>query len=146
MVVFELQEELKASDTMSHRYYPFSFEGRFSQMKITYSYTPKRYEDKPAAKEEIVRCYARYGLNATEKDIEAELPLNNLITISLDKDGEYIGGAHRHNNDAVYTVSEQGSSPGFCDTAVTGGLWRIALSAHCILSPSVTVRVKAEVL
>jgi|AGTN01.1.fsa_nt_gi hypothetical protein len=143
MLINKFTKIFTPADSLKHFYFPFVLERDFKKLEIKYSYAPKAFEDGEAAIAEVKSCYARYGYAVSDKAAEAELPLNNLITVSLDSPDGPCGGAHRHLSDAVYSVSETGASEGFLKTKIKAGKWTAVLSAHCILSPE--VKASAEI-
>lgn len=146
MVVYRLQTELTPQMTSGHYRFPFLIPKNGSRLSLTYRYYPKAFADKASAINLIQDCYARYGINASPDIIEAELPLNNLITLSLDSPSGLAGTAHRHNSEACYNLSAQDASPGFQKTDIIAGQWAVVLTAHAVLSDKVIAEVEIDVI
>lgn len=146
MLLYHMTTVLTPDMTSGHYRFSFNVDKKYDMMRLSYSYSPKRLEDREDALRLIRECYARYGYNADEAQAQAELPLNNLITISLDSPCGLAGTAHRHAEKAEYTVGPEAASPGFSKVSILPGEWAIVLSAHAVLSNEVTaeVRVYAE--
>lgn len=144
MIVLDETLTLSPSDTAKHIAIPFSLPADGTELRIRYRYTPKRYEGEDAV-DQVVACYGRYGLDCTKEEARKELPLNNLITLSLDGPHGWIGTAHRHLNDAVYCIS-QTPDPGFMPYRPRKGDYRAVVSTHAVLSDCVTVRIEGELI
>ncbi|MFR0770143.1 MAG: hypothetical protein ACLSHO_11600 [Dysosmobacter sp.] len=76
-----------------------------------------------------MKTYFPAGYQLTEADMQEYQELFNFVTLSLDKNGEYVGCAHRHPPQQILTISASGSSWGFAPTAASAG--RLAGSAAC---------------
>ena len=103
-------------------------------LKIVYSYSPKSYEGEDAlqmATEAFKEAYGNHPIDIEE--VKGELPLNNHVTLSVEKDGRLIGTAHRHNNNIVVEISRDMATVGFKHTEITKGEYKITLSVHAIL-------------
>lgn len=132
-----------------HTHIPFGFEIKEGGEKlvIAYSYAPKRYDGADAeslAYEAFLRAYPS-DENIEKAAVLGALPLNNHITLSLEKDGEVVGTAHRHSPDNVFEIGPHRASPGFFPTPVTPGNYTVVLSVHAILDEEVSVKLEAKV-
>lgn len=140
--MFKLTTEFTPSMTSGHYRFPFTIDKPCNSMTIKYKYHPKALQDNRLSAQLISDCYARYGLSASDSDIEAELPLNNHITLSLDSPAGLVGTAHRHANDTEFIISEGFATEGFNKTQIIDGEWAIALSTHAVLSDKVFAEVE----
>lgn len=61
--------------------------------------------------------------------------LKNLITISLSKDGEYLGNAHRWQKNQVHEISEKQASLGFVSPDRLEGTWEGMIHLHAVCTP-----------
>lgn len=117
---------------------PFAFEVKedFSQLQITYSYSPKILEDREKSRiliEENIRTDA--GKNFCDyPSWEEFMPLKNLITLSLDSPKGYMGAAHRQAESQHHIISEDFSSVGFEKTEITKGKWTVTLNVHALVT------------
>ncbi|HOB63912.1 MAG: hypothetical protein GX095_02870 [Clostridiales bacterium] len=145
MTIFRLKHEFTPRDTSGHFRFPFNIDKECRRLTIKYKYSPKTLEDSEYSLRLIDECFRRYGIEASEERKAAELPLNNLITISLDSPEGLVGTAHRHLNDARYEISESYSSAGFFPAKITAGEWAVTLSAHAVLSQKVIAEVEVSV-
>lgn len=100
-------------------------------MKIKYSYTPKLFENREKAAQEVKNCFEKYDEPLTSR-VSDYLPVKNLITLSVDSNGTYIGAAHRQDNVQEHTISSEYSSPGFIKTKIAAGEWDIMLNVHYV--------------
>jgi hypothetical protein len=141
MLLYKLETVLTPGMTSGHYRFPFTIDKAFRQLRFHYVYAPKRLEDRQQSLELVKACYARYGFQINEAQAEAELPLNNLITLSVDSPEGLAGTAHRHADDAEYTIGPTFSSPGFHRMEIVAGEWAVTLSAHAVLSEKVVAEV-----
>ncbi|MDR1939806.1 MAG: hypothetical protein LBQ40_03315 [Clostridiales bacterium] len=142
-----LDERLKTADEFIHIRLPFEVKDSADVMRISFCYFPKIIADEKYSTELIEegykRCFPDEPIDPAV--IKKRLPLTNLITISLDApNGEYIGDAHRKNNDETYFISEKESSPGFLPRAIDAGFWKIVLSVFSAEKNGVDVSVRVE--
>lgn len=145
MLIYRLTTSFAPQMTSAHYRFPFIIDKDGGALRLKYSYSPKRLEDTACARKLIAECYAGYGFAASEEEVDAELPLNNLITLSLDSPRGLVGSAHRHASQAEYYVSEGEASPGFAKTRIAKGEWAVVLSAHAVLSDRVDAEVEVYV-
>jgi len=141
MLIYKMETVLTPGMTSEHYRFSFTVDQKYEMLRLFFFYSPKRLEDREYALTLIRECCARYGCNATEEQAEAELPLNNLITVSLDSPEGLVGTAHRHAAKAEYTVGVKASSPGFHQVPIIPGEWAVVLSAHAVLSDRVVAEV-----
>ena len=124
----------------------FEVEEDFSELQITYSYSPKILEDREKSKElieENIRTDA--GENFSDyPSWEEFMPLKNLITLSLDSPKGYMGAAHRQADNQHHIISEEFSSVGFERTEITKGQWTLTLNVHALVTDKAECLVKIE--
>ena len=80
-----------------------------------------------------LKTYFPAGYQLTEADMQEYQELFNFVTLSLDKNGEYVGCAHRHPPQQILTISASGSSWGFAPTAASAGDWRAVLHVQAVV-------------
>lgn len=141
MIVYRLETEFCPRMTSNHFRFPFAVKKPGTRLRIFYRYTPKVLQNTTEALSLIKQCYLRYGIDAPPVQIRNELPLHNLITLSIDSPLGLAGTAHRHANQAEYFIGLEEASPGFNKTEIVSGDWAVVLSTHAVLSE----KVKAEV-
>ena len=146
MRVFSVKTVVTRDDLRKHLKYPFRLDGDAEKLTVKYSYSPKKYEGADSyalARAAFEEAYPE-GVEPSREDIEAELPLNNHLTLSLEREGALVGTAHRHEPVAEYHVSASDASPGFSPTAVEKGEWAVVLSAHAVLGEKLTATIEVE--
>ena len=89
-----------------------------------------------------VKTYFPAGYQLTEADMQEYQELFNFVTLSLDKNGEYVGCAHRHPPQQILTISASGSSWGFAPTAASAGDWRALLHVQAVVVGTVDYRLR----
>ena len=146
MKIFSAEVSVTRDDLHKHLKYPFRLLRDAEKLTVRYSYSPKRYEgdDSYALARAAFEASYPEGIAPSVEEIKAELPLNNHVTLSLEREGVLIGTAHRHANNAEYRVSALSASPGFTPTAVEKGEWAVVLSAHAVLDEKLTATIEVE--
>jgi hypothetical protein len=136
-VLLDTIYHLHKNDSKTNVCIDIPVEKDYKYFEILCSYTPKNLDNEEEAKKSIEE-----GL---EKYVPAEyrqkyglwrdyLPVVNLVTLSLDYNGKYLGCAHRHNPCQQHIISKNFSSPGFFKQDTTAGNWRAVLNVHCVAS------------
>lgn len=119
---------------------PFATDRDFESLLIRLSYAPKAIRSPEIIREQIRRCEDKYlpeGYRLTEEDKKEYTELYNFVTLSLDKNGKYIGCAHRHPPQQKIVISGSGSTWGFAAEAATVGKWRIVLHVQAVVCGTV---------
>jgi hypothetical protein len=109
----------------------------FAYLEFLCSYEAKWLDDDSVAQgfaAEIPAQCASPGYRARYGEWQAAIPVANLVTLSLDHDGIYIGCAHRHAAKQRYIISADFSSPGFLRHAARAGAWRAIINVHAVVS------------
>ena len=78
---------------------PFRVDRDFDHLAICLHYGPKAIRDPEIIMPQIRKCVKTYfpaGYQLTEADMQEYQELFNFVTLSLDKNGEYVGCAYRH--------------------------------------------------
>ena len=115
-------------------------------LEIICSYEPKKCDDEEKAKELLFNGFDIYIPAAYREQYnrwEDYLPsVVNLVTLSIDHHGKYLGCAHRQASEQRHIISADFSSPGFIRHAAAAGNWRAMLNVHAVVSPEVLYRIK----
>ena len=115
---------------------PFRVERDYERLAIRLRYGPKSIRDPEIILPKIEACVNTYfpgDFRLTEEDMKEFDQLLNFVTLSLDKDGEYVGCAHRHPPEQTILISAQGSTWGFAPTPAEKGDWRIVLHVQAVV-------------
>lgn len=122
----------------------FSVEKGTEKFVIEYLYFPKKCSDGDA-REMLVNSIEKYlgkDCGAVPEDF---MPVNNLITLSLDGNGVYRGAAHRQANEQRHEIGEDYASPGFLKGKIDAGSWQVVLNVHCCACPvSYKIKITGE--
>lgn len=128
----------------------FTLKKDYSKMVIRYQYGPSyasQEESYRLVKEALERYYPQ-NRNITESDIKNYLPIENLVTLSLSLNGDYLGARHTKERNQEVVISLHQSSLGFPKQSVSKGEWEIQLNVHCVVSEKIqafiTVTVEGE--
>lgn len=124
---------------------PFSLPFEASQMQIRFTYAPKILDGAPAVeKSEICLCRDAGPYRGEYPAAAHYLPLNNLITLSLDAPDGYRGCAHRQAPQQTHILTEKSCSPGFLPGKIRKGEWKLWLHVHALVTETCDCRVKIE--
>jgi hypothetical protein len=109
----------------------------FMYLEFLCSYEPKWLDDDSVAQgliEDGLEKYVPPEYRACYGDWRDYLPVANLVTLSLDHDGIYVGCAHRHDPKQRHIISADFSSPGFLRYPARAGEWRAVINVHAVVS------------
>lgn len=108
-------------------------------IRITFSFSPGMESSEalciPQIEAAMTRYYDQYPRALQKMKAENFLPVKNLITISLDHAGEYIGNAHRWAPEQQHMITTEQASLGFVPPEKLEGEWSGMLHLHEIISP-----------
>lgn len=117
--------------------YTFPIHAESDRLDIYFSYRPKILEDLELSKELIVEGIEKFGGRAKGSyldDWKSFLPLNNLLTISVDDYEKFRGSAHRHNPEQHHFIKKDDASSGFIPGPIGKGQWRVTISIHAVVT------------
>lgn len=77
-------------------------------------------------------------------DADQFLPVKNLITLSLEREGVYLGNAHRWAPQQEHVIAVEQASLGFVSPESMEGSWTGMLHLHEIISPNCTGQLRIE--
>ncbi|TCL73312.1 hypothetical protein EDC14_1005174 [Hydrogenispora ethanolica] len=131
---------LAPSCNQSHIIYELYLEHPLERLGIDFRYDPKTLEDPAAARRMIEAALRRYLPEEEQPPLLADwrryLPLQNLLTLSLDDAAGFRGCAHRHSPRQRLELSADRAAPGFSAGPIPAGRLRITLSVHALLTAS----------
>ncbi|WP_028559322.1 hypothetical protein [Paenibacillus pinihumi] len=134
-----VEGKLYPSSSKTHITYQFHIPTPLPSLQIDFQYAPKKSEDKSGSRrliEQSIEQYVHPSMQAAYMDKwEQYMPLQNLLTISVDDPSEFRGSAHRHPEKQSYLLATSSASPGFIPGAILEGIWRITISVHCVVTP-----------
>lgn len=140
-VLFQQILMLTELDNQQHKKIKIFLDQDYEALHIAFSYNPQEVP-KELALRVIEETLPQYDW---EKNLQAMdfLPLQNLVTISLAYEGEYLGCRHNKETQQEILISEKESSWGFIPQKVSSGQWEIQLNLHCVQS-EVTVELMVK--
>lgn len=147
-LILDFRRSFDRKSNKTHFPLEFKVEREISQIMITLIYNPKR-----ATAESDLRLATMNGIDgATEDSEEAfrfvtenDIPIHNLVSISLFKDGEYLGCGHRHDMTSIVRIGRKGVTNGFILPENMIGDYRTVLSFHGLFTESLDVELTVEV-
>lgn len=92
----------------------------------------------------MTRYYDRYPRELEPMTVQQYLPVKNLITLSLAKDGVYLGNGHRWDTKQEHIFSQTYAASGFSSPETMSGQWTGMLHLHEIISPECTGILRVE--
>lgn len=143
--LFDQSFAFTVADVRKNILLPFETEQDYDRLVLRLRYGPKVIRDPEIIQPQIQKCVETYfpaGYQLTEADMEEFQQLLNFVTLSLDKDGVYVGCAHRHPPEQTLVISERGSSWGFAPTAASAGMWRAVLHVQAVVTGTVNYRLQ----
>ena len=119
----------------------FRTEKPYKALRILTDYhDAKMLDDMTQARRMIQRGIRKYLKGTDPSQWEQFLPVVNLVTLSLDFEGAFLGAAHRHPPKQALVISEGMSSPGFGRHKVSQGHWRAVVCVNALVSDLVCYR------
>ena len=133
------------ADVRKNGLLPFRVERDYERLAIRLHYGPKFIRDPEVIMPKIEACVEKYfpgDFRLTEEDMKEYDVLLNFVTLSLDKDGAYVGCAHRHPAEQTILISEEGSDWGFAPVPAGAGDWRIVLHVQAVVVGTIDYRLE----
>ncbi|TDQ37169.1 hypothetical protein EV213_11448 [Aureibacillus halotolerans] len=132
----------------THISYQFHLSEPCPFLVVDFTYSPKVLDDKEASRPLILEAIASFAspsaIELQKEKWEQFLPLQNLLTVSIDDPAGFRGSAHRHSPDQRHILSSDEASPGFLAGPVQSGIWKITISVHCIVTPTCMYRLSVK--
>lgn len=124
----------------------FTVDEGAEKLRITYSYYPKHLNDGERAKALIEENLRKdtHGDRELYPDYKVYLPLNNLVTLSLDDPLSYRGAAHRQANEQLHEITKESAGVGFIKGDIIKGQWTLTLNVHALVTEECHFCVKVE--
>ena len=131
MILLDAKGKITLHKNKTNLIHRFDVPNGLKALKISFEYSPKTLENREKAIEEVKACLEKYD-EVCEGRPADYLPIKNLVTLSLDANGRYIGAAHRQSNKQEHIISADNSSVGFIKTEIEQGEWDIMLNVHSV--------------
>ena len=145
MLIFEKTGKVTPEQDTTNVVLTFNVPNGTEKLTIDYEYSPKLFEDETAAMkmlEESIEKYLGDAYSAMPQDF---LPVKNLITLSLDDNGNYRGAAHRQADRQHHEIGRDFASAGFVKGEIHSGEWQVVLNVHCCACEvSYTIKITGE--
>ena len=109
----------------------------YDTLNIHFTYKPKILLNNRTAKKIIcdgIDRYTTYDSQNEFKNWRKYLPIQNLLTISLEDPNGFRGSAHRQNPDQHIVLSQNDASSGMLPGRIIPGLWTATISAHAVVT------------
>ena len=145
MLIFEKNGKVIPEQDKTNIPLQFTVPNGIEKLIIDYDYSPKTLEDEEKANEMLQKSIEKYLGDEYKADPKEFMPVKNLITLSLDENGNYRGAAHRQADKQHHEVSRDFASVGFEKGEITSGEWTLVLNVHCCACEvSYNVRITGE--
>ncbi|EKU93913.1 Uncharacterised protein [Alloiococcus otitis] len=145
-VLLDKDFRLSGRDTQTNIKLNFTIEEAFNFLQINFTYSPGQSSDQ-VAQDQVKEAILKYSLTQGARDrtrLEDFLPVDNFITLSLAKDGHYLGGYHNKSKDQKILISREDASLGFWPVDHLSGQWEAQLNCHCIASKALSASLRIE--
>lgn len=144
MKTYLIQEgKLSPVDSCRNISVPFELKEETNQLNISFCYKPKVLYDRAAAEKILEGCISDYSLEEQEDFIRRfydNMPLNNLLTISVDDPSEFRGAVHRHLNNQHLFIRKDSATHGLIAGAIPLGRWVVTISVHSVVTETCNYR------
>lgn len=131
MILLEAKGRITVQNNRTNLLHRFDVPDGIKSLKIKFSYSPKIFENREKAVEEIRKCFEKYDEPIITKPADY-LPVKNLVTLSVDENGKYRGAAHRQDDVQEHILSEDFASRGFTKGEIGAGEWDVMLNVHSV--------------
>ena len=131
MVIFEMAGKVLPEQDKTNISLEFTVPEGIEKLIIDYGYSPKTLEDGEKAEKLLAESIEKYLGDEYKAEPQDFMPVKNLITLSLDDNGEYRGAAHRQADKQHHEISKEFASPGFIKGEIHSGKWQVVLNVHC---------------
>lgn len=131
MLIFEKTGKVLPEQDKTNISLQFSVPNGIEKLSIDYEYSPKILEDEEKAIELLEKSIEKYLGTEYKAEPKDFMPVKNLITLSLDENGNYRGAAHRQADKQHHEISRDFASVGFEKGEITSGKWTLVLNVHC---------------
>lgn len=129
--------ELTPFCSKSHVVYLCNLCEEGKRLNIDFSYFPKVLDDREKSRELILEGVERFVKEDKDRYLrswELFLPVQNILTVSIDDCKGFRGCAHRHCYEQHLFISRQTASPGFIPGAIIEGQWKVTISVHAVVT------------
>ena len=145
-VLLDKDFRLSGGDTQTNIKLNFTIEEAFNFLQINFTYSPGQSSDQ-VAQDQVKEAIQKYSLTQGARDqakVEDFLPVDNFITLSLAKDGHYLGSYHNKSKIQEILLSREDASLGFWPVDHLSGQWEVQLNCHCIASNALSASLRIE--
>lgn len=148
MILFRNEYRLHREDSKKDLKFEFDCPENINEVRVLLSFHPDALYDElecePLIDQAVERYYDGREKDGQEMKVSSMCPLKNLITVSLSKDGIYLGNAHRWACSQMHIFTEKTSSPGFSVPEKMNGTWEGMLHLHAVCTEACDVELKVE--
>lgn len=137
-MIVDVKGQVTPECSRTHITYRFDIPRPVGELKIRFSYHPKRLEDLEKSKAIILESIEKYS-NSRYPELdkakwEAFMPLTNLITLSVDDPEKHRGAGLNHEPEQLVCISDLQASPGYVNGPIIAGMWSVTLSIFGIVT------------
>ncbi|TDF92307.1 hypothetical protein [Paenibacillus piri] len=138
MTLLQAEGAVTPSCSKSHITYTLHLHRDCRELHVEFAYEPKRLDDE-AKSEALIRDALKRFVPAEQDRSPADnwkdyMPLQNLLTLSIDDETGFRGAGHRHDPVQHLTVTPEQASPGLVPGIFPRGQLRIMISIHCVVT------------
>lgn len=131
MLIFEKSGKVLPEQDKTNIPLEFNVPSGIEKLIIDYEYAPKILEDEEKAAKLLEKSIEKYLGDEYKAEPEDFMTVKNLITLSLDENGNYRGAAHRQADKQHHEIGRGFASVGFEKGEIKSGRWTLVLNVHC---------------
>lgn len=143
-----LKKNIKLTKDFSEKDYftSFSVPRGIKKISLLFSYSPDQVTDRSlfsqSVSEAIKKYYGEFDGELDQLKVENFDTIKNLLTISLDCNGRFIGNRHKWESNQTIEISKNKVTPGFISPHMIEGEWGVTIHCHQIFTELVNVELK----
>lgn len=148
MLLFEQDYRWTPADAQTDVPFAFTVPTGVTELRVQFCFAPGKEESeelcRPQVEKALIRYYDCFPRTLQPMEAGRFLPVKNLITVSLDREGVCLGNAHRWATEQEHILRKDFAAPGFHPPADLPGSWTGMLHLHEVISPVCTGRLRIE--
>ncbi len=139
MILLKKNYQWTPQDSKTDERFSFLCPQGVREIRILFSYDPDALlgekDCAPLIEKAMEQYYDGREPGADVLQVPGMCPLKNLITLSLSREGVYVGNGHRWAGRQVHRLTQTGASPGFLSIPKLSGQWEGMLHLHAVCTP-----------
>ncbi|TBL70858.1 hypothetical protein [Paenibacillus thalictri] len=132
------------SCSKSHITYTLHLHKECGELHVEFAYEPKTLDDEARSEQLIEEGFRQFILEEHRPSYNWRdfLPLQNLLTLSLDDENGFRGAGHRHDPVQHLVVTTEEASPGLVPGVFPRGQLQVMINIHCVVTDECRYRLQ----